>query len=51
MLSPSPSPKSMDVPRGMRDAKRLPALSREGVRAWEWGAEGETDEGDAAGGG
>lgn len=41
----------MDVSRGVRDAKRLPALSREGVRAQEWGAEGETDEGDAAAGG
>ena len=35
----------------MRDAKRLPALSREGLRGRGWGAEGETDEGDAAGGG
>lgn len=32
MLSQPPSPKSMDASRGMRDAKRLPALSREGVR-------------------
>ena len=32
MPSQSPSPKSMGVSRGMRDAKRLPALSRDWVR-------------------
>ena len=35
----------------MRDAKRLPALSRDWVRGRGWGAEGETDEGDDAAGG